>query len=270
MTDTLLLGVYKYYFDSRPMKSCKGNVLLASYESCLLDSSRHRMESEHYKVFPASTLSEFLDLYSTNAPDIIVYHIRTGGSDETDFKILAEIKEKTPHLPVVALDGGYTMENAIIAESIDLDHLFTLPISFQDLSNTMDRLVRNYNEKRNIVQENRQKKLLLLGYDNKVLADLDAELKKEGYDVLTSNYMHEAFDLHKGERIKGVVCDAREENIEKGGDAAVKSSNKHNSSIILISDDGYFYYSRFGSTFKIDSPDVKTAIKRVFPIQKLV
>lgn len=99
---------------------------------------RTTLESD-YRVFEAFDGASGLRLAAAEPPDIVVLDWQLPGKWGGD--VLAELKRRTPHLPVVVLTAHQSPSTEIIAAGLEASAFLRKPFSPLELASVLDRVL---------------------------------------------------------------------------------------------------------------------------------
>lgn len=88
-------------------------ILIVDDEPDIRNLIKGILEDEGYKGRQAGTAKQAYEEIEKSLPDLVVLDIWLQGSDHDGLQILANIKKRYPHLPVVMISGHGTIETAV-------------------------------------------------------------------------------------------------------------------------------------------------------------
>ncbi len=88
---------------SNAIANSHGAVLIVDDEEFLLDLLKRTLDRAGYKVIPANSAEQALQILETHKVSVIISDITMPGI--SGFDLLATVKEKKPHLPVLLMTG---------------------------------------------------------------------------------------------------------------------------------------------------------------------
>jgi len=126
------------------------SILLIDDEQAQLETLKSFLDRRDYAVFTANSGSEGLEIAQTETIDLVLTDFRM--PEWNGFVVLRKIKELNPEIDVVVVTAYGSIEDAVeIMKAGAYDYL-TKPIDLTELEN----LIKRVQEKRNLVEENRQ------------------------------------------------------------------------------------------------------------------
>lgn len=113
-------------------------VLLIDDDADLRKLLRTSLESD-YRVLEAFDGESGLELAGSESPDIVVLDWQMPG--QWGGEVLAELKRRIPHLPVVVLTAHLSPSTEIIAADLEASAFLRKPFSPRELASVLDRVL---------------------------------------------------------------------------------------------------------------------------------
>ncbi len=130
------------------------NILIVDDEPDIRNLIKGILEDEGYKVQQAGTAKQAYEIIEKSVPDLIIQDIWLQGSDHDGLQILANIKKRYPHLPMVMISGHGTIETAVSAIKQGAYDFIEKPFK----SDRLLLMIRRALENASLRQENEQLK----------------------------------------------------------------------------------------------------------------
>jgi DNA-binding response OmpR family regulator len=118
-------------------------ILVAEEDAALVEFLRRRFEQEQFAVQLVSDGREAEQLASAQPYDLVILDLKVPGGGSLD--VLHRIRSKKPHLPVLMIAGGSTVEDRVRGLDAGADDYIAKPFAFAELAARIRAVLRRGN-----------------------------------------------------------------------------------------------------------------------------
>jgi len=180
------------------------SVLIVDDETVILGQLAKELKRNFFKVLTAASGKEALEIFSKEAPDMILLDVNLPDID--GLEVLGRVKKTRPDCEVIVVTGYGTQDVAVQALRRGAIDYIEKPVNLEDLRAALGRAEERLAKKEQLEY---QDAILIVDDEKNVAARLSRVLIKEKYRVFEAYQGAEALELIRKNKIDVVIADIK-------------------------------------------------------------